>query len=162
MEIRHAKEAEIGEILELYRQARQFMRENGNPDQWGDHYPPRGQVQKNLEDGKLYVCAEQGELLGVFYFAQEEDPDYRGIEGGSWIGAGPYGVMHRVACPGKRKGTATFCLNWCVEQSGGDLRIDTHERNLPMQNLLLKNGFTRCGIIHLEDGGERIGFEKVR
>lgn len=162
MEIRHAVQSELEQILELYRLARQFMRENGNPDQWGEHYPQRELVQQDLADNCLYVCEEDGELLGVFYFSMEEDPDYREICQGSWIGNGPYGVMHRVACPGKRKGAATFCLTWCFRQSGGDLRIDTHEDNRPMQNLLLKNGFTRCGIVHPKDGGERIGFEKVR
>ena len=45
------------------------------------------------------------------------------------------------------------------------LRIDTHPGNLPMQRLLGKCGFSRCGSVRLvsgpEAGYERIGFEKV-
>ena len=35
MTIRQAREAELGRILQIYADARAFMRENGNPDQWG-------------------------------------------------------------------------------------------------------------------------------
>ena len=30
-----------------------------------------------------------------------------------------------------------------------------------MQRAVVKNNFKRCGIIYLEDGSERIAFEKV-
>ena len=30
-----------------------------------------------------------------------------------------------------------------------------------MQQLILKNGFEQCGIIHIADGSERIAYEKV-
>jgi hypothetical protein len=30
-----------------------------------------------------------------------------------------------------------------------------------MQNLLIKNGFSKCGIIYLEDGAERLAFQKI-
>ena len=30
-----------------------------------------------------------------------------------------------------------------------------------MQRMLEKNGFVRCGVIHLADGAPRIAFEKV-
>ena len=43
----------------------------------------------------------------------------------------------------------------------GNLRIDTHEKNIPMQGCLAKNGFARCGIIYLEDGDPRIAYQKV-
>ena len=33
--------------------------------------------------------------------------------------------------------------------------------DIPMQNLLKKNGFSYCGVIYLEDGGKRIAFEKI-
>lgn len=160
MEIRKSEMTELEKILELYVQARQFMKENGNPDQWGDFYPPREQIEEDIRSGNSYVCQEDGKILGVFFYEQGADPDYAEIYEGSWIGNGPYGVMHRVACPGSRRGVATFCVNWCVAQCG-DLRIDTHQDNIPMQRMLEKNGFVRCGIIHPRIGGDRIGFEKI-
>lgn len=160
MEIRKSTPEELEAILELYEAARKFMIEHGNANQWGTTYPPRQMVEQDIAAGKNYVCTEDGQLLGTFYFAVEEDPLYREIYEGSWIGGGAYGVMHRVASPGRKKGVATFCVNWCVEQSGGDLRIDTHRDNLPMQGMLEKNGFVRCGIIYMANGDERIAYEK--
>ena len=83
------------------------------------------------------------------------------IEDGDWIGSGPYGVIHRIAGDGSVKGIGTFCINWAYEQCG-HLRIDTHEDNYVMQNLLKKLGFERCGIIHIVEGNApRIAFEKI-
>jgi len=58
------------------------------------------------------------------------------------------------------RGTATFCLNWALEQCG-DLKIDTHRDNVIMQRALEKSGFTYCGIIYLKDGSERLAYQKV-
>ena len=42
----------------------------------------------------------------------------------------------------------------------GNLKIDTHRDNRIMQHLLDKNGFTYCGIIYLDDGTERLAYQK--
>ena len=57
------------------------------------------------------------------------------------------------------RGAASFCLNWALEQCR-NLRIDTHRDNVVMQHMLDKNGFQYCGIIYLEDGSERMGYQK--
>ncbi|MFR1314947.1 MAG: GNAT family N-acetyltransferase, partial [Clostridium perfringens] len=41
------------------------------------------------------------------------------------------------------------------------IKIDTHRDNISMQRAVVKNDFQKCGIIYLEDGSERIAFEKV-
>ena len=161
MNIRKTSMEELEEVLLLYQDARQFMQEHGNPNQWGQSYPPREIVEQDIRSGKSYVCEEEGRLLGTFYFSVEADPDYARIYEGEWQGEGPYGAMHRVAAPGRKKGTASFCIGWCLEQSGGDLRIDTHRDNIPMQTRLEKNGVVQCGIICLSNGDERIAYEKI-
>lgn len=160
MNIRTTTMEDLEEVLKLYEEARQFMREHGNPDQWGTTHPPKERIVSDIEQRKSYVCEEDGRLLGVFYLAVETELDYNTIYDGAWLNDEPYGVMHRVACPGRKKGTATFCVNWCLEQCGGNLRIDTHHDNIPMQHMLEKNGFSRCGIITLSDGGKRIAYQK--
>jgi len=159
MEIRKTTMEDLPEVLELYEQARQFMRENGNPNQWGTQNPPREQVVQDIQEGKSYLCVEDGEALGVFYFSCEADPNYACIYEGAWRNDEPYGVLHRVACPGKKRGIATFCVNWCKEHCDGNLRIDTHRDNRPMQGMLAKNGFALCGIIHLANGDERLAYQ---
>ncbi len=159
MDIRKTTMADLEEVLDLYEEARQFMRENGNPNQWGTSHPSKEQVMADIEKGCSYVCQDEGRLVGVFYFAREREPDYDRIYEGNWQKEEPYGVMHRVASPGRKKGAASFCVQWCLEKSDGNLRIDTHRKNIPMQKMLEKNGFVYCGIIYLSNGEERLAYQ---
>ena len=99
------------------------------------------------------------DILGVFYYAQEEDPTYATMYDGAWINENPYAVIHRIATIRGRKGVGSFCINWCLDQYA-NVRIDTHETNTAMINVLNKLGFTPCGKIIIDDGTERIGFQK--
>lgn len=148
-------------VQEIYASAREFMAEHGNGGQWGKTNPPEEILLRNIRDEKLNFCMEGDDVAAVFYFAEEVDPTYLVIEDGQWLNDEPYGVVHRIASTRKVKGAASFCMNWAFEQTG-NIRIDTHENNYPMQNMLKKNGFTYCGVIHLENGAPRIAFQKVR
>ena len=178
MEIRAAVLEDLPQMMAIYETARQFMRRTGNPDQWKDHYPPEEVVRKGIREGKAFLCVadgpqdggsrkapKKGELLGTFYFAVEEDPTYRKIYEGAWLQEGAYGVVHRVASAGRGRGFAKACFQWaqarCPALQAASLRIDTHRDNLVMQHVLEENGFTRCGIIYLEDGDERLAYERV-
>ena len=156
--IRKAVREDLPQIFAIYKEARKFMAENGNAGQWGSDKPPAPVLEQNVEDGDLYVLDEDGELRCVFFFAAGPDPTYAFIEDGAWLAHGPYGVIHRIASAGKRKGAASECIRWAMTQCE-DLRLDTHRNNIPMQSLLSKLGFTRCGIIYLEDGDPRIAYQ---
>lgn len=160
MEIRKTRPEELEQVLEIYARARAFMAANGNPTQWGNDKPARAQVEADIAAGRSYVCLDAGAIAAVFYFALEEDPTYRHIEGPGWIGSGSYGVVHRIASVGRVRGAGRFCLEWALEQSG-HLRIDTHQNNRPMRALLGQLGFTQCGQIRLENGDPRLAFEKI-
>lgn len=161
MHIRTAKWEELPRIEEIYAAARAFMREQGNPNQWKTHHPAHELIVGDIEAERLFVCEEEGEILGVFYFAVGEDPTYRVIEDGAWLSDEPYGVIHRIAVAARGRGVAAFCFDHCFSICP-NLRIDTHRDNLPMQRALEKNGFARCGIIYLENGEERVAYQKCR
>ena len=137
------------------------MRENGNREQWGNSHPARELIEIDIRQRKLYVCIDDQKIVGVFYFAIEDDVTYRVIEDGAWLNDEPYGVVHRIASAEGGKGAATFCLNWAFKQAG-NIRIDTHEDNQPMRGLLSKLGFVYCGIIRIASGAPRMAFQKVR
>lgn len=170
MHIRKTTEQDYENVLKIYAQARAFMAAHGNPNQWGTDKPSAQQILQDIKDGCSYVCEEDGEILTVFFHKIGDDPTYEKIYDGAWpkrdsaalspSDAYPYGVVHRIASTGKRKGSASFCLNWALEQCGC-LRIDTHNDNIVMQNLLKKNGFQYCGIIYLEDGSPRLAYQKT-
>lgn len=46
--IRKARSEDLETILKIYEDARAFMAENGNPDQWKDGYPPKKLVEEDL------------------------------------------------------------------------------------------------------------------
>ena len=160
MEIRRAEPEETGEILTLYAEARAYMRENGNPTQWGSTYPDRKTVERDIAAGACRICTEAGKTVGVFSFFSGPDPTYAVIEDGQWLDDGDYAVIHRIAVRAHRKGIASACFDWAMARCRS-LRIDTHADNLPMQRSLLKNGFVRCGIIHVADGSARIAFQRL-
>lgn len=157
--IEQATLSQLPQIMEVYAKARAFMAQNGNPLQWGQNYPPEEMIRQDILDGKCYVNLKGEEIAAVFYFAVEEDPTYRVIDG-AWLNDEPYGVIHRIAVAQNGKGVAGECFRFAMAQCK-NLRIDTHEDNLPMQRCLAKHGFARCGIIYLEDGDPRIAYQKV-
>lgn len=159
MKIRKARYEELDIIMEIYAQARAFMAANGNPGQWADGYPARELVEEDYHKEQLYVCEEDRDVAAVFVFFTGEEPNYREIREGAWKNMLPYGVLHRIAVVRHGKGIASACLQWCCSQCGGNLRGDTHEKNLSMQRLFQKNGFFRCGIVTVEDGTDRIAYQ---
>lgn len=163
MQIRHATEQDVTRMMEIYADARAFMAETGNPNQWGPtNWPPEALIHEDIRTGHSYVCVEDERVVGAFYFDYGEDiePTYRVIEDGAWKDDSAYGVVHRIASDRSIKGIGTFCLNWAFDQCG-HLRIDTHTDNKVMQNLLMKLGFAQRGIIYVvEDNYPRFAYEK--
>lgn len=161
MKIRKTTMADLGILLDLYKNARIFMAAHNNPTQWGNSYPAQALLESDILEGCSYVCEEHGKIIAAFYYRFGTDDTYRKIYNGQWLDDAPYGVVHRITSDGTIKGTASFCLDWALSQCSS-VRIDTHRDNHIMQRLLQKNGFTRCGIIYLEDGSERIAYQKIR
>lgn len=158
--IRIAQPEELTRILQVYGAARTFMKENGNADQWGGHYPPQELLEDDIRRKHLYIYEDSENIHGVFAFIPGEDPTYSYIEDGAWKNDKPYGTVHRIASDGSVKGVFGKCLEYC-RSFGTDIRIDTHKDNRVMQHLLTKYGFVRCGIIYLKNGASRIAYQYV-
>lgn len=160
MNIRKTKPEELDFLMKLYENARIFMANHGNADQWGTTYPPEALIRADIASGCSYVCEEQGKIIATFFYSTEPDDTYRHIYDGEWLNDLPCGVVHRITSDGTVKGAATFCLEWAFNQCG-NLKIDTHRDNQIMQHLLNKNGFTYCGIIYTDDGTSRMAYQKA-
>lgn len=159
MYVRRSNMEDIPAMMDLYAQARVFMRENGNLNQWDESYPSRELLEKDIAFGNSYIVEDdEKNLAATFAFIKGEDPTYYGIENGAWLNHEPYGTIHRLAGNTSYHGIASGCISWCKSQIG-NLRADTHEDNKIMQHLLEKNGFVRCGIIHLANGAPRIAYQ---
>ena len=158
--IRPAQISDLPRILEIYKDARAFMRACGNPNQWGDTHPAEHYLREDIPLGRLFVCTQNEEILAVFFYEQGIDPCYVHIEDGQWLNEEPYGVIHRIAVAHPGQGIAGICIDWALAQCP-NLRMDTHQDNIPMQRLLKKQGFVRCGTVYVGDHMASIGFHKV-
>ena len=136
-----ATAADLPQILAIYAHARAFMAQHGNPNQWGASRPTEADITAHIAARELYVLREADAIH-------------------AWLSDAPYGTIHAVASDGQIHGLLSQIVAYC-EQTTKHLRIDTHHDNAIMQHVIMKNGFTRCGIIHIASGAERIAFEKV-
>ena len=159
-EIVKATMSDLDRILEIYKRARQFMKDSGNPDQWGDVHPPKDSLIENIEEETLYVFKENGVIHGVFFYSLGPDPTYEYIEG-KWLNEEDYGVIHRIAVKYHGRGIVDFCFGECFKIIP-NIKIDTHENNIPMKKCLQRCGFEHCGIIYLANGESRVAYQKVK
>ena len=160
MTIRKTTPADLEAAMEIYAYARAYMQESGNPNQWYDNHPPRALIENDIKSGLSYVCTDEKEnkIVAVFYFNIENEPTYSKING-EWLNSEPYGVVHRIARGPGAKGAGGYCLEWCHAQYP-NIRIDTHRDNIAMIKLLENLGYMYCGIIWLENGDERLAYQK--
>lgn len=162
MIIRKTTVSDVLRAAQIYDSARKFMRESGNPTQWASGYPNADTVAQDIKDGTSYVLEDNGCVIAVFYFRVGVDKTYNKIYGGEWLSDAPYAVIHRIAVSdeARGKGAASYIFSECYKKFP-NIKIDTHKDNLPMQKALERAGFKYCGIIYLENGEERLAYEKV-
>lgn len=159
--IRKANIEELDTLMEIYEFAKHFMETHGNQDQWtGEDAVTVEKVKGYIRDEVLYVGEDAEKIHFAFVYIQGEDPTYQVISDGAWLNDRPYGTIHRVASLGTARGVVRTISDWALSQNP-NLKIDTHHDNLVMQNALARAGFTRCGIIYLENGDPRIAYQKV-
>lgn len=164
MELRKATAADVEAMGGLYDQARAALKAAG-VDQWQDGYPNEADAAKDVADGTAYVLLEDGQVVGTACIGFGVEPTYNVIEQGSWMGRGEYGYLHRAAVSDRAKGRGAAgrffdeLKRQAKERGVRFIRGDTHRDNKPMQRVMAKNGLAYRGIIHLEDGSERLAFE---
>ena len=150
MKIRNATNADLDAIFNIYNYARAFMKDNGNPLQWGETYPEKDVILADLDAEQLFVIeTPDGSLAGVFAFLINGDSVYDNIDG-KWLNDKPHAAIHRVASNGLQKGIFTQILAFC-RQFSNNIKIDTHKQNAVMQHVLKKHGFIECGAVFYDD-----------
>lgn len=166
MIIRNSTESDIACIMNLIHQAQLYFKEN-NIDQWQDGYPNEDNILLDIQKEHSYVLCDNDHIIGTMYFAVEDDPCYKVINGKWRTTHQPYAVIHRIVVDENYKGHSLagqlleYAVQQCLKHHVQSIRIDTHNDNKSMQRFLLKNHFELCGGITLESGAPRIGFEKM-
>jgi len=156
-----ALETQADRIMEVIGAARKIMRSNGNMNQWTGGYPTRETILSDISNGNGYVVEDKGRIVGYFAFVPSPEPTYARIFEGQWLNDTlPYHVVHRIASLPDAHGVFSSIMDWCFRKDP-NIRIDTHRDNRIMQHVILKTGFSYCGIIYLESGDERLAYQKI-
>ncbi|MGU8378871.1 GNAT family N-acetyltransferase [Clostridium perfringens] len=166
MEFRQANISDLDQIVEIIELSKKYLKET-KVDQWQDGYPAKEDLRRDIESGNSYVLTNKDEIVATTVISLDGESTYNSIFNGEWITNEEYIVMHRVAVHNKYKGKGIFkelikeAESLALNNDIFSIKIDTHRDNVSMQRAVVKNNFKRCGIIYLEDGSERIAFEKV-
>ena len=149
-------------IMLVMDAAKKIMRQSGNMSQWGDGYPSEAVITADMEKSGGFVIVEDGGIVGYFAFLPSPEPTYDKIYEGQWIDdETPYHVVHRIASLPSAHRIFSNIMDFCFMHDS-NIRIDTHRDNTIMQHVIMKYGFTYCGIIYLLSGDERLAYQKMK
>lgn len=165
--------AQVSRLLEEGRQAIAALGIDEGPKK----YPSSRRLMRSIKDGTCHVVEDaRGNPLAVFAVSFSPDKNYaRGIEG-AWLTETdacpqPYAELHWVAVDedARHRGVGMFVLDRAerIARAGdrASLRADVYERNVPMQRLLEKHGYERCGTIEVRDvfgrQKRRVAYERL-
>ncbi len=167
MQFRKAVETDINNIMNIIKQAQAYFKQQGI-NQWQDDYPNIETIRNDIKHKNSYVLLKDNNIIATVVVSFDKEKTYDYIYDGEWISNDEYVVIHRMAVDNSYKGlglSSQIIKNveqLCLSKGVHSIKIDTHEENIPMQNLLKKNKFQYCGIIYLEDKSKRIAFEKIK
>lgn len=169
MMIRKTTKEDLREIMPIFDEARGTIAALGI-DQWQNGYPSEDIILADIEKDQSYLCEIGGKACGTFAMLENGEPTYDKIYDGHWLTGGDsrnYIAIHRVAISVSSRGSGlsgkiiSCAADFAKNLGRGSLRIDTHRGNVVMRRMLEKNGFLHCGTIFLENGDERVAYEKV-
>lgn len=166
MEFKIATKEDIECIMGIICAAQKRLKSQGI-DQWQNDYPNQETIKDDIAHNNSYVLWKDKIIVGTVAVIFTGEPTYNKIYNGQWINSGKYAVIHRIAIHSKlqEKGLGSVIIKhvetMCREKNIKSIKIDTHTKNQAMRQLLLKNKFQYCGIIHLKDGSHRVAYEKI-
>ena len=163
MHTRQARIEDIPEILTIIGHAKERIRLLGI-SQWQDGYPNEEAIRADIAHKEGIVVVEGDAIIAYAAVIFREEPTYAHIDG-RWLSDSPYVVVHRIAVRDghTRRGVAKYVMRDVERRAArrhvAYFRIDTHQGNHHMRNLIRGCGFTLCGIVQVRDG-KRMAYEK--
>lgn len=168
MQFLKANNQDLKTIMVIVHNAQLYLASLGI-DQWQNNYPDENVILNDISNDESYLVKNgENTTIATAMFTTRTEPTYVFIEG-NWLTDDDaiYGVIHRMAVGSQYRnlGIAKFIFNQCEEllqqNQIHSMRIDTHQDNKTMQELLKKAGYSYCGIIYLAGGDKRLAFEKL-
>ena len=171
--IRKAVTADLDGIEDTYREHFSHEKAHGAYTVFREGvYPTRRDAQRALDNGTLYVCVEEGSVLGSIILDARQPDEYGSIDWPSRAAGDRVRVIHllmiRPASAGRGIGSAlvNFALETARRQGCEAVRLDTGAQNSPAASLYKKLGFQLAAVSSMRVGGEiahreHLFFEKM-
>ncbi len=140
--IRKAIESDVIGCRLLADYANELMLKRNNP-QWSCGYPQIEILYDDVKKEQLYVAYEGNELIGMVVIQKSKDEIYEKYD---FWSDGPYLSVHRIVS--KRSGLGKYFINMAIDMAkeiGANVRLDTHIKNVHMQELVKSLGFVEVG-----------------
>lgn len=167
MKLELKKAATLDLVYEIMMDAKKYFKESGIPQRQGE-YPSRELLQSDIDSGCGYFMVVDGEVAGYFMMSFDGENTYREIFDGTWTMDCSYVVIHRFALRSNYRGKglsrqflSLIELEILEHFYYHYICIDTHRDNQVMRHLLESMNYRYAGIIYLENGEERLAYDKV-
>jgi GNAT superfamily N-acetyltransferase len=157
---------DIPRCLEIIDDAKNFMQSYGS-GQWSINTPREEKLIRDVNNRALYLLEVNFSVNGIFVL-YEKEPTYDLIYDGKWITDGSsFIVIHTFAIDsvfrkhGYGKAVLDYVKEKAIKNKKSSIRLDTHELNSPLINLLNREGYSYCGWIRLnvQEDNKRLAFE---
>lgn len=139
--------------------------------QWKGDYPSIVDFCDDLNNNLVIVEERNNLVVGCATIVFTPDPNYKVIDG-KWLNDEKYVSIHRIATRNNyyHQGVAYTLFKECeriaLENNIRNIKIDTHELNKSMRNLIEKLGYLECGVIELLHRSDlvdkyRVAYQKI-
>ena len=141
--IRAGKMDDLNKIEDMVSRAKIVMKREGN-EQWNDDYPKREHYETDLNNGELYVCEMEGEVVGACCISDEGHHEYKEI---NWSNDEPYLCIKRLVVDPRVQGKGIgkkfyeYIEALAKERGINYVRTDTNEHNKAAIRLFEKSHY---------------------
>ena len=132
MLIRLAKEEDLPNVIDLYRQCKADM-DRQEIYQWTDKYPNRQIFIKDIQNKTLFLLFYENDLLGAINISEEQEKEYESL---AWeFGDEKVLVIHRLAILPKEQGKGyaqllmRFAEDFATNNAYQSIRLDVYSKN---------------------------------
>lgn len=160
MIIRKAQLQEIPQILEVYHDLIDYMKNSPYRPTWEKGvYPTINHLENAICENALYIAAEGSDILGACVCNHHQGDGYERVAWPNQVSPEQVSVIHLLVTAPKnhKQGIARQLLDACARDcrlaNDKVLRLDTPPWNIPAQRLYESFGFVPCGELGMEYPG---------
>jgi GNAT superfamily N-acetyltransferase len=154
IQIHQANLGDLNGLMDLVRVCVANLQRQGI-DQWDDSYPDRGTIQRDVDEGTVFIAGIDGVIAGMATLNEQQEPEYAAVR---WRLFGRPAVIHRlmVAPSAQGQGVGRALMRFLEErgQSTGCncIRLDVFAQNPRAVRFYEHWSYHRAGQVQFRKG----------